>query len=311
MKHILITGGLGFIGSTLAKKLCAEEGNKVTILTRSEAKKKNMQGFEGKITIILKDICDITPTDIEGQEEIYHFASTVDNYTSLEQPYLDLDVNCRGTIALLEAMRKGKSSARLFFASTFFVNGNVTKLPVTPETPCRPLGAYAITRLAAEQFCQVYHTLHGINATIGRFTNVFGPFEQGDNLKKAAFNGMIHKAVHGEEIKVYNNGEFYRDFVYVDDAVAGAQKIMEKGERGKVYYIGRGERVPFKDLVCYIEKHLPNTKKVSITPPDFHKKVGVGDFIADVTPLKGLGWEPQVSLEEGIKRTIAFYQGAC
>ncbi|MFA5173823.1 MAG: NAD-dependent epimerase/dehydratase family protein [Candidatus Pacearchaeota archaeon] len=307
-KKILITGGLGFIGSGIARKN-VEIGNEVTILTRSLSKINNIADIHNRVNLSVRDIREIQKEDVEDKDYIFHLAGTVDNYAIKEgQPYKDININCAGTIALLEAMREYNPQAKLMFASTFFVNGNVDKLPVNAESPCHPLGLYPTTRLAAENFCQVYNNVFDIPFLIARFTNVFGPPERGDNNKKAGFNFMINQAVKGEELKVYNNGDFYRDYIYVDDVVDGCQTLAEKGEIGHIYYVGRGEFVKFKKLIDIIGQQIPGLKTTPIVPPKFHKNVGITDFVCDNTPLKNLGWSPKVSLEEGIKRTIEFYR---
>src|SRR3989338_9143992 len=130
-----------------------------------------------------------------GFDLIFHLAGSTDNYAIIEgEPYKEIELNCNTTIALLEACKKYSPKARIIFASTFFVNGNVEKLPVTPESPCNPLGLYGATRLAAEHFCRIYHNLFGMDIIIVRFTNVFGAREQ-ISKKKAGFNYLIKLAV--------------------------------------------------------------------------------------------------------------------
>src|SRR3989344_434465 len=309
-KEILITGGLGFIGSTLARKY-ANEGHKVTIVSRSDKKKTNISDIEKEVTITLKDIRDIGMDDVAGKDYIFHFAGTVDNYAVKEgNPYEDININCTGTVALLEACKNYNKEARIMLASTFFVNGNPTKLPVTPESPCNPLALYPATKLAAEHFFHIYNKVSGLDTLVARFTNVFGPYEQGDNRKKAGFNFLINQALRGEEIQLYNNGDFVRDYIYVDDVVDACRVIAEKGKTNETYYIGRGEFIKFRKLIDIIASIIPDTKVIGVNPPEFHKAVGIANFVADVSPIKELGWAPKVSLEEGILRTINFYRSA-
>ncbi|MBI2004043.1 NAD-dependent epimerase/dehydratase family protein [Candidatus Pacearchaeota archaeon] len=248
-------------------------------------------------------------SDVADKDYIFHLAGTVDNYAIKEgEPYKDIEINCNGTIALLEACKKYNPKARIIFGSTFFVNGNADKLPVNADSPCNPQGLYPATRLAAEHFCHIYHNVFNLDVIIARFTNVFGPFEDGNNKKKAGFNFMINQAVKGEEIQLYNNGNFIRDYIYVDDVADACRTIAEKGKTNKTYYVGRGEFTKFRKLIDIIKEQIPNTKVKAITPPDFHKNVGIVDFVCDNSELKKLGWTPRVSLEEGIKKTIDFYK---
>jgi fibrillarin-like rRNA methylase len=178
-----------------------KKGFDVTILSISDKKLNNIEDFKDKVKLIIKDIKNISAEDVADKDQIYHLASTVDNYAVKEgRPYEDIEINCVGTISLLEACKNFNPAAKIFLASTFFVNGNVDKIPVGPSAPCNPLGLYGATRLAAEHFFHIYHKVFGLNVVIARFTNVFGDYEQGSNKKKAGFNYMINQAVIGEEL---------------------------------------------------------------------------------------------------------------
>jgi len=307
MKNILITGGLGFIGSNLARK-SIENKHKVTLLSRSFEKKRNIKGIERKVTLIHKDIRKISEEDVRDKDYIFHLASTVDNNNINSNPYLDIEVNCDGTIALLEACREYNPNTRIVYASTFFVNGNLESLPATPDSPCNPQGLYPATRLAGEHFCRTYNQVFGLNSIVSRFTNVFGIYEEWNNKKKAAFNHLIKLATEDKEVPIYGDGSFMRDYIYVEDAVSGLLKIAEKGKRGEIYYIGRGEGTKFSDLIDIVIEESGSGRKISIPSPKFHNQVGIGNYYCDNSKLKELGWEPKISLREGIKRTIEFYK---
>lgn len=305
-KNILITGGLGFIGSHLARKYVQNNDN-VCILSRSDSKKSNIKDIEDMVSLIIKDVRRIDG-EVVDKDYIFHLAGTVDNYAIKEDPYKDIEINCNGTVALLEACKKFNPETKIIFASTFFVNGNVNKLPVDVDSPCNPLGLYGATRLAAEHFCHIYNKVFGLNSLIARFTNVFGPYEQGDNKKKAGFNFMINQAVKGKEIQLYNNGDFIRDYIYVEDVADACITLAEKGQTDKVYYVGRGEYTKFRKLMDILTEQIQDLKIKTIKPPQFHKSVGIVDFVCDNSELKKLGWSPKISLEEGIKRTIDYYK---
>ena len=306
MKKVLITGGLGFIGSNLAVK-CVSLGYDVTVISRSDSKIENIAEIKDKVKLILLDIRNIGK-EIEGFDCIFHLAGTTDNYYILNDPYIDIEMNCRATIALLEACKKYNPKVRIVFGSTFFVNGNPDKLPVTPDSPCNPLGLYGATRLAGENFCNIYNKVFDLNVVVVRFTNVFGIREQSKNKKKAGFNYLINLAIENKEISLYDNGDFVRDYIYVDDVLDACLIVAEKGKLGQVYYIGRGEFTKFKELVDIIIKEAGGGNIKPIDPPDFHKRIGIRDFVCDNTPLKSLGWKPKISLQEGIKKTIEYYK---
>jgi len=306
-KNILITGGLGFVGSNLAEK-CVLDGHNVTIISQSDSKIGNISKIRDRVNLKLKDIGRVDSEDVVGQDWIFHLAGTTHNYHIKTDPFLDINVNCNGTIALLEACRIGNPSVRMVYGSTFFVNGNQSTLPVGPNSPCNPLGLYPATRLAGENFCRIYNQTFGMNSTIVRFTNLFGVKEQRDNKQKAGFNYLLNLALRGEEIPLYNNGDFFRDYLYVSDAVDASMVVAEKGSPGEVYYAGRGEGVLFRDLIGLVEKEVGNMRVVPVSPPQFHKSVGITNFYCDNSSLRQLGWSPQVSLEEGVKRTLKWYR---
>lgn len=302
MAKILITGGLGFVGSYLTE-LCIDKGHDVTILSRSDSKKSNISHLKN-VKLIIKDVKDINHK-VKSFDLIFHLAGSTDNYAIIEnQPYRDIELNCTNTIALLEACKKHNPKVRILFASTFFVNGNIP-LPATPKSPCKPLGLYGATRLAGEHFCHIYNKIFDMNINIVRFTNVYGPREK-ISKKKAGFNFLIKQAVDGKELQVYNDGDFYRDYIYVTDAAEACLLVAQKGKADMIYYIGNGEYVKFKELIdIIIEK--TNAKTKSIEPPDFHKRVGIIDFVCDNSDLKKLGWSPKISLKDGISKTIEYY----
>ncbi len=305
---VLITGGMGFIGSHLAKA-CLNDGHDVTLLSRSDKKRSNIKEIEDRLQVIIKDVREIGESDLEGMDVVLHMAGSVDNYAIVEgEPYRDIEANCTSTIALLEACRNYCPKARIVFASTFFVNGNVDKLPADEHSPCRPMGLYGATRLAAEHFCHVYHKVFGLDIVIARFANVFGPFEQSANKKKAGFNYLINLGIKGEVIPVYKNGDFYRDYIYVTDVADACLVLAKKGETDQVYYVARGEYIKFRALIDIVVKYT-GAETTPIEPPEFHKNVGIGDFVADVSKLKALGWGPKVSLDKGIEETVQYYRG--
>ena len=300
---ILITGGLGFIGSALANRLCRE--HQVTVLTRSVKGQARLR-FPERVRIRVEAVEDVKAADCAGMDLVVHCASTVDNYNILTDPYLDVRTNCAGTIALLEACKEHKP--KFLFVSTFFVYGNAPKLPVDERSPCEPLGLYPATRLCAEQFCKIYGRLHSFPVNICRLTNVYGPGEAFDNTKKGAFNYLIRKAQLGEPINVYRGGDFFRDYLYIDDAVEALVTVAERAPAGKLYLAGYGEPVMFKDLMECLHRLTGRKSSIgSIDPPPFHQVVGMRNFSANISKIKALGWAPKVGYEEGIRRTLASY----
>lgn len=305
MVRSLIIGGLGFIGSHLVED-CISRGQEVTVLTRSTQKLENIEFVRASVNLIVKDLRDIGQ-EVRGFDYIFNLSGTTSNYSILDgNPFSDIDQNCTNTLCLLEAMRKYNTGAKLIYASTFFVNGRPTQLPVTPEQRCEPLGLYGATRLAGENFCRIYGNIFDLDSRIMRFCNVFGPREVGSK-RKAGFNFLIKEAVEGRDLSIYNGGNFFRDYIYVTDVASACNVVAEKGKKNQIYYVGIGEKTKFKELIDIILRET-GVSSISIEPPDFHKRVGIENFICSPKELKSLGWLPLVSLEEGIKKTIEHYR---
>ena len=304
MKRILITGGTGFIGGNLARHFHAK-GHDVTILARSKAKMPQIpEGIKFIENDITKGMFEVTNYDW-----IYHCASTVNDYNFLNGTDDDIQTNMIGTHNLLESIRKYNPWAKLIFVSTFFVYGDHDCL-VYEYTPCEPKGIYGITKLAAENMCLVYQKTFDLDIRIVRMTNIYGVNQPTANQKTAAFNWMIQQCVNDKSISLYDNGVMKRDYLYIDDAVHGLQKAAENGTSGKTYLLGLGTSYSFKQMVDIMKFYSQGGTIRVVDSPGFHQRVGMKDFCIDnwLTRVE-LNWIPFVSIEDGIKRTVEFYEG--
>jgi UDP-glucose 4-epimerase len=300
MKNILIIGGNGFIGKHLVKSYI-KQGNKITVFDKNKIKKC-------KCKQIIKNLIFIDK-EVKGYDIIIDLAGSTDNYAINDgEPFRDIEANCAGTLALLEAIRKYNPKVKLIYASTFFVVGDPEKLPVKEDVKCNPLGLYGATKLCAEHFCKIYHNLFNINVSIIRFCNVYGPGEPGFNKKKAAFNYLVRQAVLNKKIDMYSTGDIFRDYIYISDIISACRIVTNKGKPGEIYFAGNSKRIKFKELMKIIAKHT-GAKILNIEPPEFHKRVGIKNFICDNSKLKKLGWIPKVNEEQGILKTIQSYKG--
>src|SRR3989344_6004184 len=283
-----ITGGFGLIGSALTNSVKGD----ITILSRSNSNRERIKrsGF----TVILKELSKVTLRNLEGVDVIYHCASTVDNYNVLTDPYIDIKTNLNGTIHLLELCKKLKKKPKFIYLSTFFVYGNAyekTHIPVDEETKTDPLAIYPAAKLCAENIIKLYSRLYDIPYLICRLTNVYGEHESYTNKKKGALNYMIMQAIKGETLSVYHGGNFFRDYIYVDDVVSALLFLESKNVRHDTYLIGYGKEVYFKDLIDYIMKKTKSASKINeIEPPQFHNIVGITNFKADTSKITRLGW---------------------
>jgi UDP-glucose 4-epimerase len=310
MKNVLITGGLGFVGSNLAEDLL-EKGFQVILLSRSDRKLKNVASFVSRVKLEYGDVTDfnwLTETVLKHEPDvIFHFAGQLTSYESFEKPLYDVDANSKSTIVLLEAVRKLKAPCRFILGSTFWVVGRTKGDPVNEETPCNPLNIYAANRLASEHYCKIYNEVYDMDSLVMRLSNTFGIKEQHDNLKKAALNGLIYKGYKGQTVPIYEEGKFFRDYIYISDIVSAAEIIMEKGKAGDCYFAGSGVKTWFYEVGRWLEE-LTKGKVVYVKSPDYHKRINVGNIVVDNSKIRTLGWNWQVSVKEGIKKILEYYK---
>jgi len=301
----LITGGFGLIGSSLTNVL---EGD-ITILTRSDKQKHRVK--KDTVKVLIKSLGQLEAKDLENIDVIYHCASTVDNYNVLTDPYIDVETNINGTIRLLEACKNLTKKPKIIFLSTFFVYGNEhdkTHAPINEESKTEPLAIYPATKLCTESIIKLYFRLYKIPYLICRLTNVYSENEEYTNKKKGALNYLIMQALKGETLFVYNGGDFYRDYIFLDDVIS-ALMFLEQTSSNDLYLIGYGKPILFKEIINYI--HDVTGKKSTIKdvePPRFHSVVGINNFVADTSKITQAGWQPKIDYKEGIQRIVNKYK---
>jgi len=306
---LLITGGLGFVGSHLVDSL-VKKNHKIKILTKTLSKKKNIKKSSKKIQI---EKIDLTNFQQLGKiiekfkpDVIIHLAGNASHSKSFENPLKDIDSNAKTTLFMLEKIRKLNTQCKFILGSTFIVIGKPKKLPVNENTPCNPTTIYGTNRLSSEYFCKIYHEVYGLHTNIFRITNSYGPREQ-IIPKKNAVNFLIYKSFKKEEISIYNQGKFFRDFIYIDDVISGINIILKKGKSGELYWISSGKRTWFYEFGDILEKTTGCKVKYSETPV-YTKKVDVGNFVVSNSKLRKLGWSPKISVDVGVKKTLKFFQ---
>ena len=305
---IMITGGLGFVGSHLTEEF-DKEGHKITILTKSFNKIDNLS-ITKRIKIEKVDVTNLKKLgmsiDKNKPDLIIHLAGETSHSKSFEKPVEDIDSNLKSTLFILEKIKNMKKKCAFVLGSTFIVVGRPNKLPVTEDTPCNPTTLYGTNRLASEFYCKIYHNVYGINTKIFRITNSFGPKEQ-TIPKKNAVNYLIHEAFNGRNITIYNEGKIFRDLIYITDVVSGIKTIINKGKPGELYWISSSKKTWFYQLGNLLEK-MTNAKVSYIKTPSYTKKVDVGNFVVSNKKLKNLGWTPKVDLKAGIQNTLDFFE---
>lgn len=306
---ILVTGGLGFIGSHLSESLLLDK-HKVIILTRNLNSKSKIIKQLPKAKIEKVDVTNFQKLSkiIKNYKPdiIFHLAGETSHQNSFEDPMYDIDVNAKSTLCILETIKNLNFKCKFILGSTFIVVGKPSKLPVDEKTPCNPTTIYGANRLLSEHYCKIYHNVYGLDTISFRITNSFGPREQYLTPKKNAINFMIYKAFNGEDVTIYNKGNFFRDIIYISDVISGLKTIMYKGKPGELYWIASGKQTWFYEIGEWLEETNANVKYAD--PPIYTKKVDVGNFVVDNSKIKSLGWEPKISVKDGIHKTLNYFK---
>ena len=314
-RRVMITGGLGFIGSNLARRL-VELGADVllidSLISDYGGNLFNIDGLEDRLTVNVSDVRDKSSMDylVCDRDLIFNLAGQVSHLDSMKDPYTDLEINCRSQLSLLEACRKYNPGVKVVFAGTRQVYGHPAALPVTEDHVVRPIDVNGINKVAGEYYHLVYHRAFGIRSCSLRLTNVYGPRQLVKHNRQGFIGWFIRLAVENREIEIFGDGSQLRDFVFVDDAVeafllAGASDACDGG----IYNVGGAEPISLRDLVQRLFRAAGTGRVRYVDWPREKKAIDIGDFYADSTKLmRAVGWQPTVSLDEGLARTMTFYR---
>lgn len=314
-KKVLVTGGLGFVGSNLSIKLSSLGADVLIVdnmLPRQGGNIFNIEPVKDKVKVNISDIRNPTSMNhlVKGMDYIFHIAGQVNHVDSVKDPLNDLSINVEGTLVLMEALRMNNPEAKVIFTGTRGEYGSSLSLPVSENHAINPIGIYAITNFAAERIVLTYHNLHHIKSLCLRITNTFGPRHQMAHDEYGVFNWFIRKAMDNEVIPIFGDGRILRDYLYIDDLIESLILIAETDSAyGEVYNVGSGVPLSFVDLAKKIIG-IAGTGKVDYTEFTSERKaLEPGDYYADITKIKNaIGWQPKISLDEGIKLTIEFYK---
>ena len=314
-KRALVTGGAGFIGSALAIRL-VEEGAEVVIadamLPDYGGNLHNLEPVRDRVRLNFCDVRDehLMALMVEGVDVVFHLAAQVSHVKSLSDPYPDIDINIKGTVALMEAVRTVNPRAVVVRSGTRGEYGPAAKLPVSEEAPTHPRGLYEISLLTSEKILLMYHEVHGIPVVHARVTNTYGPRAQMKTSHYGVANWLIRLALEGQPITVMGEGRYQRDFLYVDDCVEALLRCaVTPACHGQVVNVGNDQPSTFLELAQTIAAAVPGATIVHTEFSPERKAQEPGDFVSDITKIRDmLGWEPGVSLREGLSRTVAFYQ---
>lgn len=314
-KRVLVTGGLGFIGSNLSIRL-VELGARVTIvdnmMPRLGGNLFNVKKMMDHLQVNFSDVRDEHSMDylVKNQDMIFHLAGQVNHVDSIRNPIRDLDINCRGTLVLLESCRKHNREVKIIFSGTRGEYGASVRLPVGEDHPTNPKGIYAVTNLSAEKMVLVYDDVHKISGACLRITNTYGPRHQMAHDEYGVLNWFIRKAIDDEEIPVFGDGHILRDFLYIDDLVDCFLQVATcPAAFGQVFNVGTGVPISFIDLAKKIVEVAGSGKAVFTEFTIERKEVEPGDYYTDISKIKKVvGWVPRTDLEQGLRKTIEYYR---
>ncbi len=313
-KRVLITGGLGFIGSNLARTL-VDLGAHVSVVDslvpEYGGNRRNLAGIASQVKVHVADVRDWPrlPSLVEGQDVLFNLAGQTSHMDSMTDPQTDLDINCRAQLAMLEACRLHNSKIRIVFASTRQIYGRPDYLPVDEKHPLRPVDVNGINKIAGESYHLLYSRVHGIAATALRLTNTIGPRMRIKDARQTFVGVWVRRLLQDEPIEVWGGAQL-RDFTYVDDAVeafllAGAHPKAI----GAAFNLGGPPPVTLQQL-AELMVEINGGGMLSIREfPGERKKIDIGDYYADDRLIgRKLGWKPRTTLRTALMRTIEFYR---
>ena len=313
-RRVLILGGMGFIGSSLAIRLVSL-GARVTIV---DSMLPQYGGNLANVEPIL-DKCHINYTDIRDRHSmrylvqdvdvLYSMAGQTSHIESMTDPLTDLDINCRSQLALLETCRKHNPAVTILYASTRQLYGRPQYLPVDEDHPTEPVDVNGINKLAAEKYYTLYSDVYGMRCAALRLTNTYGPRQHLRGNKQGFVGIFIRMAIDGETIRIFGTGEQRRDFNYIDDVVDAFLLATDHPDVwGKTFNFGATEHYSLRQFVEILRKYAEFEYKFVPFPPE-HKAIDIGDYYGDYSRFHEVtGWEPKISLDEGLQRTMAYFK---
>jgi UDP-glucose 4-epimerase len=310
---VLVIGGLGFIGTNLTAKLAAR-GARVTVLTPArERHDEQATTFERQgIRIVEGDVRDqgLMLHLVADQHTIFNLSGQSGAVRSMEDPWTDLDVNCRGNLVVLEALREKNPQAKLVFAGSRLQYGRPASVPVGEEAPTDALSLHAVHKQTVEHYLKLYGRLYGIRFAIARITNPYGPGQPHGRTSYGVINRLIQLAIADEALTIYGDGTQLRDYVHVDDVAAALMALADTPRAdGGVFNVGSGVGSRLVDVATGIVGIARSGRVRHVPWPKLAEQIETGDFVADISRIgRELNWRPSIDLQHGLERTIAFYR---
>lgn len=312
--RVLITGGMGFIGSTLAFRLMALGAEVMLVDSLIPEYGGNLFNINGLNQTLHPNIADVRDPHsmrylVQRQNYLFNLAGQTSHMDSMEDPLTDLEINARAQLYIVEACRRYNPRIKIVYASTRQIYGRPQYLPVDEKHPLAPVDVNGINKIAGESYHLLYNNVHGIRTCALRLTNTYGPRMRIKDARQTFVGIWIRQVVEGRSFEVWG-GEQLRDFTYVDDVVdAFLRAALSEKSNGKVYNVGGMEVVSLHQLAEILVEVAGTGEMVIREFPENRKKIDIGDYYSNDTLIREeLGWCPQISLREGLQRSIAYYR---
>lgn len=312
-RKVLITGGLGFIGSNLAKRLVELGANIIlvdSLVAEYGGNLFNIEDIKDRVKVDIADVRDEYIMDylVQNQDYLFNLAGQTSHLDSMQDPHTDLEINCRAQLSILEACRKYNPGIKIVFTSTRQIYGRPEYLPVDEKHPLRPVDVNGINKMAGEWYHILYNNVYGIRACALRLTNTYGQRMRVKDARQTFLGLWFRLLIEGKPMELYGDGKQLRDFNYVDDVVdALILAAVREEANGMVFNLGSEEIINLKDLAELLIK-IYGKGKYTLKPfPQERQKIDIGDYYADFGLIKTkLGWSPRISLETGLKQTLEY-----
>jgi UDP-glucose 4-epimerase len=312
---VLITGGVGFIGSALARRL-VELGAKVTLvdslIPEYGGNIFNIHDIRDRVTVDLTDVRDAAAMSslIKKRQFLFNLAGQTSHLDSMTDPMTDLDINAAAQLRILEACRLHNRALKIIFASTRQVYGRPEYLPVDEKHPINPIDVNGINKLAGEWYHLLYNDVYQIRACALRLTNTYGPGMRVKDARQTFLGIWIRRLIQGKPIQIFGDGKQRRDFNFVSDVVEALVRAAASREaHGQVFNLGHHEQISLEELASLLVE-INGSGNYELVPfPDDRKAIDIGDYYADFRKIeKVLGWSPKVLLENGLNETLEYYR---
>ncbi len=314
-RHVMITGGLGFIGSNLARYL-VKMGAKVllvdSLIPEYGGNLFNIADIKDKVRVNIADVRDEHSMLhlVQDQDFLFNLAGQTSHLDSMHDPFTDLEINCRSQLSILEACRKNNPKIKIVYASTRQIYGIPDYLPVDERHLLHPTDVNGINKMAGEWYHIVYNNVYNIRACALRLTNTYGPRMRIKDARQTFLGWWIRQIIDDKELQIYGDGQQLRDFNYVDDVVEALLMAAEsEATNGCVYNLGCNDSICLHDLAeKLVEINTRGSYRLIPFPPE-RKVIDIGDYYGDFRKIqKKLGWQPKINLEKGLRNTLEYFR---